>query len=461
VKITVIGSGSFFFTRQVLKAMVESKVFKDCELALVDTDERNCELMGKFCQKVVTEKGAPIKVAYSTDRKALLPNSDYVILTFSSRNVHYRGTGVHICRKYGIIEASGDTAGPGAVFRVIKEVPRVLEVAKDIEKLCPDAFVLNYINPTNVISMALDRFSKLRNSYGFCNGADEYLQAKEFSEYLGTEIAPDEFGRLEISFAGINHFVWAFGLKLDGVDVWDRFRKGLKEACEKDEAKYTGGVRNSVRAKWDLTEMFDAYPVVIWHTQEYLRYFQGRGSQPQRDFVVAPWDLTGRVQMMRQMWCDIRSYVDGRLDYEGVMRHVEKDMVARLIESREGNLNKRFPIDIRNEGRISNLPDKFIVELYGTVNKRGIDVPAFGDLPTGLLGMTYQMIDMQELALEAAMTGNYHTLVKAVACDPLVMSLSDAKEIAYEFMGVDADDLPSVWDSFWKEESHFSASRFV
>ena len=124
-------------------------------------------------------------------------------------------------------------------------------------------------------------------------------------------------------------------------------------------------------------------------------------------------------------------------------------MVAVVLESIEGDLGLSLCVNVRNEGRISNLPDDVLVELYGTFGRSGPVVPPFGPLPHGVLGLTQQVIDEQELALEAAMTGSFDTAVRAIACDPLVMSLSDARDLARDLIAQEEDDLDPKWDGYW------------
>jgi alpha-galactosidase/6-phospho-beta-glucosidase family protein len=124
-------------------------------------------------------------------------------------------------------------------------------------------------------------------------------------------------------------------------------------------------------------------------------------------------------------------------------------MVAVVIESMEADLGRSICVNIRNDGRVSNLPDDVIVELYGAFGRTGPTVPAFGPLPRGILGLTQQVIDAQELALEAAMTGSFDTAVRAIACDPLVMSLNDAADLARDLIAMEEAHLDKRWDAYW------------
>jgi alpha-galactosidase/6-phospho-beta-glucosidase family protein len=441
MKTTVIGSGSIFFTRQCVKGMAQSPVLRSSELALVDIDPWKAEQMGRYCQKISREHGGDLKITWTTDRLQALPGSDYVVLCFAVRNYHYRETGTSLALNYGIRTVSGETAGPSMVFRTMRTVPAVLEVAKDIEKLSPKALVINYVNPTNIIGTALDRFTKLR-TLAFCDGNYEVLVPR-LAEVLGIRERAEAQRRLTWKLGGINHFTFLTRIWDNGEDAWGRFKERLGTQAER------AAIDDMARAEWALTQALDAFPTQISHSIEYLRYFQGRGSRPTRDFTVTKWSLNKRIRWYRQVWQQIEAANTQGLSTREMIKEASTDMVAAVIESIEGDLGASLCVNVRNDGRITNLPNDVIVELYGTFGRDGPTVPSFGPLPRGVLGLTQQVIDEQELALEAAMTGSFETAVRAIACDPLVMSMSDARDLARDLIALEEDDLDPRWDPYW------------
>jgi len=445
MKTTVIGSGSIFFTRQAVKGMAQSKVLRATELALVDIDPWKAEQMGRFCQKINRDHGGDLNITWTTDRREALPGSDYVVLCFAVRNYHYRETGTTLALNYGIRTVSGETAGPSMVFRTMRTVPAVLEAAKDIADLCPHATVINYVNPTNIVGTALDRFTKLR-SLAFCDGNYETLVPR-LAAVLGIRERVEAQRRLTFKLGGINHFTFVTRVWDEGEDVWDRFTQRLGALAE------SASMDDTARAEWDMTRVFDAFPTQISHPLEYLKFFQGRGSRPSRDFTVAKWSLNKRIRWYRQVWREIEEANRNGTSTRDLMKDASTDMVAVVLESIEGDLGLSICVNVPNEGRISNLPADVLVELYGTFGKAGPVVPPFGPLPRGVLGLTQQVIDEQELALEAAMTGSFDTAVRAIACDPLVMSLSDARELARDLIALEEDDLDRKWDAYWATPS--------
>jgi alpha-galactosidase len=443
VKVAVIGSGSIFFTRQCIRGMARSPVLRDTEIVLVDTDPWKCEQMGKFCQRINRDNEGGLKISYTTDRREALPGSDYVVFSFATYNYHYRETGTNLALNYGIRVVSGETAGPSMVFRVLRAVPEVLDVARDVERLCPQALVINYVNPTNIIGTALDRHSKVR-FYAFCDGNFENLIPRVGS-CLGIKNRKEAEERLTVKLGGINHFTFATGVWDRGRDVWPEFKAGLAALAREK------GPESHSAAQWAFCELYDAFMTQPSHNIEYVRYFQGRGSQPARDYTVRKWSLNQRIRWFRNVWHEIVECNAKGLSTKDLMKDSSTDMVAVVLESIEGDQNKSICVNVRNEGRISNLPAEVLVELYGTFGRKGATVPPFGELPRGVLGLTQQIIDEQEMALEAALTGDFNLAVKAIAADPLVMSLSDARDLARDLIALEENHLGKKWDPYWYE----------
>ena len=156
-KVVIVGAGSLFFGRKAIWQMVHSEALREGTLALVDTDADRLERMKTLAEKVIAHNDVPLKLEASTDVKQVLDGADFVVLCFAHRNAHYRGVDCELSEKYGIRMCSGDTIGPGGIFRTARELPQILDTCRDIERLCPDAWVINYINPTAVCGIAVKR----------------------------------------------------------------------------------------------------------------------------------------------------------------------------------------------------------------------------------------------------------------------------------------------------------------
>ncbi|MCP4400536.1 MAG: hypothetical protein GY801_24945 [bacterium] len=437
MKVCVIGSGSMQFTRQMVKGMAESdlEIVNGAEVALVDIDERKCVEMARFCRLLNDECGGNLKITHTTDRLEALPGSDYVILVFATRNYHYRETGTRLAKDFGIHLVSGETTGPSSVSRIVRIVPELLELGADIEKLCPDAMVINYVNPTNVVGNVLARNTRL-NVYAFCDGISEEKLAGRICQRIGL----DRLDLAGLRIGGLNHFNWLYDINQNGRNLWQKFKDSFVVTEHQDRYKDEETAPLGVFEAWPLGD----------HPKEYMRYFQGKGGFPENDFITEKWDFTKRIKWYKDVWFKIDKCNRGEMKALDSMTDKTSEMICKIIESIEGDVGGMFPVNIVNDGRIPNLPDETSVELFGRFDKHGVSVEPTAPVPLGIRGMLHQVIDEQELAVEAGMTGNFKTFVRAIACDPNVMSLSDAESIAHNLLALEEVDFGELWDDYWK-----------
>ncbi|MDC7240080.1 MAG: hypothetical protein PQJ50_06935, partial [Spirochaetales bacterium] len=223
-KVVVIGAGSYFFGRPAVWNMVNSPVLRGGTLALVDTDPNMVDVMGRLARKAVEAKGTSTVIEASTDRREVLWDADFVVLSFSDRNAHFRGIDTEISAKYGVPMCSSDTIGPGGIFRALREIPHMLEMTRDIEELCPDAWVINFVNPSTVLGIALMRYAPNIKSFALCDGLHEPPNRLEDRKLAGIvdenaeSITPEVEQKLDLRVGGINHFTWITRFEYDGED---------------------------------------------------------------------------------------------------------------------------------------------------------------------------------------------------------------------------------------------------
>ena len=217
-KVVVIGAGSLFFGRQAIWQMVHSPHLNTGTLALVDTDGERLEKMAKLAEMVIDDTGVSLALEASTERKDVLNESDFVVLSFADRSVHFRGIDCQIAEKYDVRMCSGDTIGPGGIFRAMREFPFILECAHDVESLCPDAWVINYINPTAVHGIGLQRYAPQLKSFALCDSLHMPHVKRRYAVRAGIVESEDDYTdaiaeRFDMRIAGVNHFTWMLSVK--------------------------------------------------------------------------------------------------------------------------------------------------------------------------------------------------------------------------------------------------------
>jgi alpha-galactosidase/6-phospho-beta-glucosidase family protein len=203
-KIVIIGAGSLFFGRKLIWAMNRLEGLTDGHLALVDTDPAHLDGMHSLAKAVRAETGATHEISATTNFKEALPEADFVILSFSHRNAHYRGIDVQVSARHGIRMCSGDTIGPGGIFRAMREFPKVMDIARAVEDLCPDAWLINYINPSSVFGIALTRTCKARN-FALCDSLHLPYLHHNYMKMIGLDPVDEKDFDMRIAGSTTSH----------------------------------------------------------------------------------------------------------------------------------------------------------------------------------------------------------------------------------------------------------------
>lgn len=462
-KIVVIGAGSYFFARPVIWNMVTSPILKGGTLALVDIQEDVLETMMNLGKQAIAASGAPTKLIGSTDRREVLKDADFVVFTFSERNAYHRGLDCEVSAKYGIPMCSGDTIGPGGIFRAMREIPRALEMAKDVEELAPNAWIINFVNPTTVLGITLEKYAPNVRSMAICDGLHEPYHRLRILKQLNilpeeAEIVPPEVeAKLTFHSMGVNHFTWLTKLEYDGKDYmpeWREFIAKLSEA-EQQKHKVVAGVDDNAKAKamynisysLQLLDVFDAWPNRIAHTKEYVPFFLGQGVTQPTPGPLVIFDHVQRQAEMDKRYAESADYAYGRKPIKEFLANGRGDHATDIIESMWGGLNKAFYINTPNNGAVTNMADDAYLEALCDLDMHGPRPQRMGPMPTGLLGLQQQVLDTHEMTAEAAVTCNKDLLLRAMATDPIVNNLEDAKLIMNELLERQRDILPEGWYS--------------
>lgn len=451
-KVTVIGAGSLFFGRQAIWQMVHSPHLNSGTLALVDIDLDRLAKLKKLAEMVVASAGVSLKIEATADRRAVLPGSDFVVLSFAKDTVRYRGLDTVISEKYGIRMCSGDTIGPGGVFRAMRELPHILDCASDVEELCPDAWVINYINPSAVNGMALMRFAPQIKSFGLCDSLHMPHVKRSYAERAGIvgkgeKLTADQDARFDLRIAGVNHFTWVLRAEYDGKDVMSDIGEaiGRRAATETDGGDKGAKAVNNDAIGYQLFQMFDKVPACVAHTKEYVRYWQGHGVTKEDIPKLSLWETEARYARHREMWDQIDGFISGATPIEDYMKTFGPDHATDIIENMVGGLGKPFYINTRNDGAVTNMADDAYLELLCDVDMDGPRPRPVGDMPRGIRAMQEIVLDTHELTAEAVAKGDRSLLRRALLVDPLTNSIGDTEALIDELLDAERDIIPQHW----------------
>ena len=453
-KVAVIGAGSYFFGKPVIWNMVKSEILSGGTLVLVDTNPDTLKTMMDLAQRAIDATNSPTKVIGSTDRREVIKDCDFVVLSFSVRNAWYRGVDTRISKKYGVTMCSSDTIGPGGIFRAMREIPEVLAICSDIEELCPEAWLINFINPTSVLGIALMRYAPNVKSFALCDGNHLPISTTYYMHLaglIGEKETPsaEMIEKFEYKIAGVNHCTFLTECRYDGEDRMQYFKENLQKHA-KDEQLKGPSPKAKPRLNYDyalqLMDIYEAYPTAISHTKEYVPFFQRYGVIPNTPEPIIPFDAYLRAEEMAEAWEKTKKMASGETSIEEFLSLDHGDHATDIIESMGGNLGKSFFINSANRGAVTNMPDDAFLELECNVDiKNGPQPKPFGEMPRGILGLQMQVLDTHELTAEAAVTCNHNILLRAMMTDPLINNIGDAKMIIKELLEIEQDILPKKW----------------
>ncbi|SEO63828.1 alpha-galactosidase [Amphibacillus marinus] len=451
-KVVVIGAGSLFFGRQAIWQMVHSEHLNTGTLSLVDTDEVRLNKLVKLAKMVVQENNVPLKIEGSIDRKEVLRDADFVVLSFAVDTVKYRGIDCAISEKYGIRMCSGDTIGPGGIFRAMRELPEIMACAKDIEAICPGAWVINYINPSALHGIALKRYAPNLKTFALCDTHHMPFKKMLYAERAGIVDQRADYNEqidknFNMKIAGVNHFTWLLKAEYKGEDVVPNIAESMRIAGEEETVGGDTGAKALFNDKisYQLFDIFGVVPTCTAHTKEYVPYWQGLGKQEDDIPPLSIWETEERYQRHDEMWEQIDQFINGSIPISEFMATFGPDHATDIIESMVANTKKKFFINTVNQGAVTNMADDAFLELLSEVSMEGVTPQAVGEMPRGVRGMQELILDTHELTAEAVIEGSRVKLRRAMLTDPLVNSIADADQIIEELLALEADVIPSHW----------------
>lgn len=443
--IVVIGAGSLFFGRQAIWSVNHLEGLKGGRLVLVDTDPDNLDRMIRLGKLAAETSDSSTEVVGTADYREALPGADFVVLSFSDRNAHFRKIDCEISARYGIRMCSGDTIGPGGVFRAMREFPHILEIAGAVEELCPDAWLINYINPSSVMGIGLMRHSKAK-SFALCDSHHLPHKKHGYMKMLG--IDESEADSFEMRIAGVNHFTWMLSATHNGEDVLPKIRDAYfaGRKGEKDEGYSKGRFNQFITSQ--LADVFGAIPTCTGHTKEYVPYYQGRGAIQEAIPPLAVFDSDERAEATAKMWSEIDAYLDGSKPMSEFHEKMRADHATDIINTMVAEDGRNYFINIPNTncteggGRaVGNLPDDAFLEMECVLDRNGPRPLPVGEFPFGLRAQQMLILDVHELTVEAIMKRDRSLLVRALAMDPLVNSIATAEAVIDDLFAAQADVL--------------------
>jgi len=442
LKIVIIGAGSTEFTPGLLADLVTSDQLRNTEVALVDIDPEAVDTMTRLARRMSEVRDAGLKVTGTIDRREALPGADFVTTTIAMGGARAWEADVRIPEKYGVYQTVGDSVGPGGVFRALRHVPEIVGIARDMEELCPNAWLFNYTNPLSAIVRGVHKSTSIKCA-GLCHGVLHTRQV--IARDLG--YATDD---VNVVFAGINHLCWLLDVRHQGTDVYPAFRDMMRNGRR---TPATGTFDDPYDAfqyvsAW-LMELYGLFPSPgDRHVAEFFPYFLRKDGETLAYGTQGGLDMTNEIFATKDTTRErLREQAYGRepLDEELLADAREGERLIHIIEAM---VNDRpmpeLAVNVRNEGLIANLPPWAVVEVPGLISGYGVRGVGVGPLPEAIAGVLEQRIHQQELTVDAALSGNRALAIQALLADPLMhnVRIEDAEAMLDESLALHGKHLP-------------------
>ncbi len=432
-KITFIGAGSFGFTRKLVRDLLSFPTLENSEIALMDIDEERLDFAKRACERIVEAGGYPAKVTATTQRAQALEGADFVVVTILVGSTEVWKHDIEIPKKYGVDINVGDTRGVAGIFRSLRTIPVLVDIAKDMERYCPKALMLNYTNPMAMLCRAITKETGIAVT-GLCHSVQG--TAEMLARWIGAPM-----NEITFTCAGINHTAWYVDYKWKGEDAYPLIHKAISENKDTYNAEQ---VRNEMYLALDyyVTESSG-------HNSEYSWWFRKRPDLIEKYCIHGTnWNPGEHAYILKEYQRRVTDWRDDILAWfeEDVDLEPSHEYAANIMNAMQGGVPFQFNGNVPNKNLISNLPTDACVEVPVWVSNKGLEPVAVGALPQSVAPLTNLYSQIEEMAVEAILTGNRRLLYQAVAYSPLsaaVLSLAEIQTMVDELLEINKDHLPA------------------
>ncbi|WP_432081575.1 hypothetical protein [Streptomyces sp. WAC 04229] len=422
--LVLIGAGSAVFTRGLLADLITADDLGSWEIRLVDVNEEALAVAARLARRMVEarEAGNRITVRASADRRTELPGADYVVTCVGVGGRPAWQRDHEICQEHGVYQPVGDSVMPGGISRLLRTVPVMVDVARDIADLAPDAFFFNYSNPMTANVQAMTRYAGAQ-PVGLCHGM-HHVQ-RELAAFAGLP-----FEETSTLYAGINHLTFIYDFRHNGKDAWPGVRARMeRELAESADPADIGAIWENGKAwhnpfSWEIFRRYGAYPAA--NDRHVLEFFPERwagGDYYGKKLGVDAFSVPEILQWGEDRYQGMRAQAedDAPLDAASFENSTgEQEQLIAIIRSITFDRREMFSVNVPNRGSVPGLPDEAALEVPAVATARGLRPVSVPDLSAPLTSILARRLTSVELATEAAMKGDRGLVVEAMIADGAV-----------------------------------------
>jgi len=419
IKLAVIGGGSSYTPELAEGVILHKDTLPVTEIVLIDIPEgeEKVRINTEFVKRMVQKAGLPIKVSYTMDRKEGLKNAEFVITQLRVGGLDARAKDEHIPLKYGVI--GQETTGPGGCFKALRTIPVILDICKDMQEVCPEAWLVNFTNPAGIITEAVNRFTSIK-CIGLCNVPINMWH--DAAERL--QVSPQE---LDCRMIGLNHLSIMDHAFYQGRDCIEEIVKvSKKEGIVKNIDKKPSMDKMQIRMNGLLSP--------------YMQYFYLEKEMVEEENAKILSGEGTRAEQVKKVEAQLfESYKDVNLNEKpealakrGGARYSEA--AIQLINSIYNDLQDIQVVDVANGDTIPELPEDAVIEVNCRIGKNGAVPIKTEGLPEVIKGLVCQVKVYERMTIDAAIQGDKNKVFLALMNNPLVHQIEDAEHIVDDMM---------------------------
>ena len=417
MKVAIIGAGSTVFMRNIVRDLLQQPALTSTHIALQDIDSKRLQESQLVARQIISALKVPATVSASLDRREVLQGANVVITMFQVGG--YKPSTVvdfDIPKKYGLRQTIADTLGIGGIMRGLRTVPVLVDVAREMRELCPNALLMNYVNPMAILSLAVQRMVPEIQDVGLCHSVQG--TAEELAHDLGVEPA-----NLVYTCAGINHMAF-----------YNQFTQRLPDGSTEDlyprlkALAAAGNVPDGNRVRYEILRKFGYFVTESSeHFAEYSPWFIKRDRPDLIEKFNIPLDeYPRRCEKQMADWAAELQRIETQHDIEIKQ---SREYAASIINSLATGEPSVIYGNVLNNGLIDNLPQDCAVEVACLVDRNGVQPVKFGNVQPQLAALMRSNVNVQQLTVEALMTENPEYIYHAAYLDPHTSAELDLDQI--------------------------------
>ena len=424
IKLVYIGGGATRAPGTLASFVQHAAHFAGSEIVLVDVEPADMELARRVGQRFIEAAGADLRLTATTDRQAALSDADVVLSSFRPGGFAARRLDELLPLNHGVI--GQETQGPGGFFMALRAIHVFQTLVAEMERLCPNAWLINYTNPINIISEAITHHSAIR-TISLCEGPIVF--PREVVAACGLDPA-----KLDATMIGLNHACWSVRHEYDGADVIPLLRDALERV--QADPTITLALKRRVELAAVMGHLPPHYAQYYYYHDELLEELR-TAPQTRAETIMAEVPLY-RTHYQLQAEAS-QPFLDPAVSRGGIMElELAVDVIAALVNDR----NLVYPCNVPNNGAITTFAADRVVEVPCLVNRHGATPVVSGAVPAPVVGLVQMLGAYQALTAEAAWSGDRQAAIRALASNPLVFDLRKATAIYDEMAAAHRAFLP-------------------